>query len=261
MPRLLPAVALALVGLLPPAAAQIDELQLVGIPAEPEGWVTDLAGVLDEGQEAELDALIQGYAEGSGQLIAVLTVPTLKERPIEDVAREVGRAWKIGQAKLNDGALLLLAPAEREVRIEVGYGLEGDLPDAVCGRIIRDVMVPRFQDGDLAAGLRDGLDAIHRALGGEYVAIPDDGPVEVPLLRFGSLVLLMLVLFFFLRSASRGMRRRGMVFPFPMGLPFPTRRMGGLGGLGGGGRSGGFGGFGRFGGGGGFSGGGATGRW
>jgi uncharacterized protein len=265
MPRLPLAAALLLAALLPHAAAQVDELERVGIPREPAGWVTDLAGVLQPAERAELDALVQGYAEGSGQLIAVLVVPSLKDRPIEDVALAVGRAWQIGEAKLNDGALLLLAPAEREVRIEVGRGLEGLLPDAVCGRIIRDVMVPRFQEGDVAGGLRDGLVAIHRALGGDYGSLPSEPRNVAPFVGLTTLLML-LVIFALLKAASRhgGLTRRGQVFPFP--FPFPTGG-GGFGGggfgggFGGGGGGGGFGGFGRFGGGGGFSGGGASGGW
>ena len=143
----------------------------VRIP-ENDGWVTDLAGLLDERQERSLEELMQSYRSGTGHEIALLTLPDLGGETIERTALEVGRAWGVGREGENDGALLVVAKAERKLRIEVGRGLEGGLTDSVAGRIIRDVIQPRFRSGDFAGGLRAGVEAMHAAIGGDY------GPIE-----------------------------------------------------------------------------------
>lgn len=238
--------------LLPAAlAAQSD------VPAN-DGWVTDLAHMLTPQQEDELETLMQSYKDGSGQEIALLTVPNLGGRPPERYALEVARAWGIGQKDVHDGALLLISRDDRKIRIEVGRGLEGKLTDSISGRIIRNVMAPRFRQGRIFEGIRAGIVAMHEAAGGEYASIPESRARDSR--GSGSLGILPLLLFAFIflnlfrRSGGRGC--------------MPLLLLGGLG-MAGRGRSsswgsrgGGFGGgFGGFGGGGGFSGGGATGGW
>lgn len=239
---------LALAALALPAAASIAEVP------ENDGWVTDLAGLLTESQERSLESLAASYESGTGHEIAVLTVPSLGGEPIERLALEVGREWKIGKRGLNDGALIVVAKAERKMRIEVGRGLEGGLTDSIAGRIIRDVMRPEFKEGRFYEGIRGGLEATHAAIGGDYGPIERGQERKARKATFATLIML-LAFGFFAIAAARNRRRHGsrggMLYPMMYGT---SGR-----GVGGGGFSGG--GFGGFGGGGGFSGGGASGGW
>jgi uncharacterized protein len=236
-----------------------------------DGWVTDLAHLLSSDQEQELEDLCDSYRVGTTRDIALLTVPDLGGRPIEDFALEVGRTWKIGTESLDEGALLVVSKADKKIRIEVGRGLEGELTDLVSGRIIRNVITPRFKEGDFYGGLRAGLEAIHAVLGGNYA------PVEEPNehAENGAGFLVLFIVFLVVVSIARR-RRRGIgggipwwLLPMVLGSQGSGRRSsgwgniggGGIGGIGGGRSLGGGGGFRGFGGGGGFRGGGATGGW
>jgi len=229
-----------------------------------DGWVTDLAGVLSPQEERSLEALMESYHAGSGQEIALLVVPDLGGRTVEEAALTVAREWKIGDRETSSGALLLVAMAERKLRIEVGRGLEGTLTDSIAGRIIRDVIVPEFRREHFAEGLRKGIEAIHAALGGDY------GPLERGGARGGALALLPALMVFGLfaltallgrRRGSGRFRRGGSVLPWILAdmAMHGSHGSGRVGGFSGG--SFGSGGFGGFGGGGGFSGGGASGGW
>ena len=229
-----------------------------GIPSN-DGWVTDQAGFLTPEEERALETLMQSYEAGSGNEVALLTLPDLGGRPIERYALDVGRAWGIGEKGRNNGALLLVARAERKIRIEVGRGLEGSVTDSISGRIIRDVISPEFKRGNYYAGLRAGIEALHAAAGGDYAKIP--GGREGRRWRVSGLVplVLFLILIAVLRGGRRGRRGRGGLTPWFLASILAARGSGGRrsGGFG----SGGGGGFGGFGGGGGFSGGGASGGW
>ena len=225
-----------------------------------DGWVTDVAGMLEPQQERALEALMESYKQGSTNEIALLTVPDLGGMPIERFALEVGRGWGIGEAERHNAALLVVARDERKIRIEVGRGLEGVLTDSISGRIIRDVISPELARGRFYDGMRAGIEAMHAAAGGDYAELsrqaergPGGGGVRsvLPLIFWIVLILLL----------SRG-RRGGCLLPFLAmgGLGGGRRATGWHGGGFGGGRGGG-GGFGGFGGGGGFSGGGASGSW
>lgn len=224
-------------------------------PPPSDGWVTDLGGFLSADQERTLEALMESYRQGSGHEIALLTVPDLGGRSLERYALEVARDWGIGDRETSAGALLLVTRAERKVRIEVGRGLEGNLTDSISGRIIRNVVTPAFRQGRFYAGIRDGIEAMHAAAGGEYAAIPEDRTGDkrgagsiVPLIVF------LFVLFQVLRRGGRGGGRGSGVLPWLLLGSMGGRRSSGWSGGGGGG-------FGGFGGGGGFSGGGASGGW
>jgi uncharacterized protein len=250
--RIILLLALAL-SAIPPAFAQ-DALP------KNDGWVTDLAGFLTPQQEQSLERLMQSYETGSGNEIALLTVPDLGGKSLEGYALDVARGWKIGEKDLNNGALLLIAREERKIRIEVGRGLEGNLTDSISGRIIRNVITPQLKQGRLYEGLRAGVEAMHAAAGGDYAAIPKDRGRHSR--RSSGIGIVPLIFFIFLISRLFG-RRGG-----PRGggsgiLPWlllgsmasrGSRSSGWHGGIGGGG-------FGGFGGGGGFSGGGASGGW
>jgi len=229
------------------AAAAFASGAAVVVP-ENDGWVTDRADFLTPEQERSLEALMGSYESGSGHEIALLTVPDLGGEPIERYALDVARAWGIGKTDTQAGALLVIARRGREIRIEVGRGLEGTLTDSISGRIIRNVIAPDFKQGRFYDGIRAGIEAMHAAAGGEYGAIPGDR--ERKRRSVGTLVPLIWILLVILSIVRR--RRRGS-----RGGILPWIVLGGSGG----GRSSGGGGFGGFGGGGGFSGGGASGGW
>ena len=227
------------------------------VPAH-SGWVTDLGELLDAGEERSLAELCESYRQGTGHDLAVLTVPSLDGASLEGFALEVARSWGLGSKETQDGALLLVVRDSRQMRIEVGRGLEGLLPDAICARILRDVIAPQFRSGDFGGGIRAGLSAMQSAIGGDLA------PLERSSRRrhapgVGLLVLFLLMI---VMGALGGRRHwRGGLSPmgwFFLGSALGRGRHGG-GGFGGGGFGGG--GFGGFGGGGGFSGGGASGGW
>ena len=239
------------------AAVSAPGLALAAVPRN-DGWVTDLAGFLTPQQEQALETLMQSYKDGSGNEIALLTLPDLGGQALERYALEVARAWGIGEKDRHNGALLLVSRGDRKIRIEVGRGLEGNLTDSISGRIIRNVITPEFRKGRFPEGLRAGVEAMHAAAGGDYARIPEDrgrGSGS----GLAGLVPLIFFLIFFL-SMTR--RISGMSGCLPWLLLGSIGRGGhrSSGWHGGGGSFGG-GGFGGFGGGGGFSGGGASGGW
>jgi len=217
------------------------------------GRVNDLAGLLDAGQRAALEAKLEAYERGSGHQFALLSVPSLEGDSLEDFSIRVVESWKLGKRGKDDGVLLLVAKQERQMRIEVGYGLEGDIPDAIASRIVREVIQPAFRQGDFHGGLDQAFSLLMRAAGGESVLPPPRAERRQP----GGLKLLFwgaILLFWLLSQAGRGGRGRGAgAFMLGAGMG------GGFGGGMGGRRGGGGGGFG--GGGGGFGGGGASGGW
>jgi uncharacterized protein len=246
-------VTLLLAVLLPAAAVHAQE-----IPRN-DGWVTDLGGFLTPQQEAAMENLMESYRQGSGHEIALLTVPDLGGRSLEGYALEVGREWGLGEKDKNNGALLLVARAERKVRIEVGRGLEGNVTDAISGRIIRGVISPQFKQGNYYEGLLGGVQALHAAAGGDYAQIPQE-----PKRKSGGLISLLPMLFMIFilsRMFRRGRDGRGGGGGGLLAGLLLGSMLGGGGRSSGGGFGGGGGGFGGFGGGGGFSGGGASGGW
>lgn len=218
-------------------------LALLPVPTL-DGPVVDRAGVLSQPERARLDQIARAAREaqgGKGPQLAFLIVPTLEGEPIESYSIRVAEKWKLGSKGRDDGLLFVLATEDREVRIEVGGGLEGELTDVQSGRIIREIMAPAFQQGGYGAGLRAGAEQALGLLGvdvGQAKApLRDEAPIN-PLLLFAGMVA-----FWFIARW--------------LGIPI---RLGGPGGFGGGGgRRGGGGGY--RGGGGGFSGGGASGRF
>ena len=142
------------------------------------GPVNDYAKIFDEDAANQVSrALISVYEKGGPQL-AVLTVPSLHERSIEDYGIDVARAWKLGRERRDNGILLLIAPNERQVRIEVGGGVEGDLTDALSSRIIRQIIIPEFRGGHYTDGMIRGVDAILRHMDPpvnlqDYIQMPE----------------------------------------------------------------------------------------
>ncbi|MGE4373977.1 MAG: YgcG family protein [Xanthobacter sp.] len=124
------------------------------------GRVVDDAHILDPQARMRLEAELAEQEQKTSDQLVVATVPSLEGRPIEDYANGLFRAWKLGQKQENNGILLLVAPNERKVRIEVGYGLEGVLTDAMASTIIRNVIIPEFKAGQMSDGTQKGAEAI-----------------------------------------------------------------------------------------------------
>jgi uncharacterized protein len=154
-----------------PAQAQA----LVAVPAL-TAPVTDLTGTLTPDQVAALDAKLRAFAQARGSQVAVLVVPTTRPEEIEQYSMRVVEQWQIGRRKVDDGVLVLVARDDRRVRIEVGYGLEGALPDATANRIITQDIVPSFKRGDYYGGINTGVDRIMRVIEGEPLPQPELSP-------------------------------------------------------------------------------------
>ncbi|MFO7325897.1 MAG: YgcG family protein [Pseudomonadota bacterium] len=160
--------AFLLAGFLAPAAAQ--ELQPV---PELTARVTDLTGTLTAGQQAELEQRLAAFEQRKGAQVAVLIVATTRPETIEQYSIRVVDAWRLGRESVDDGVLLLVALEDRTLRIEVGYGLEGVLPDAVARRIIDETIKPLFQQRDIFGGISAGLSRIMQVVDGEPLPPPD----------------------------------------------------------------------------------------
>lgn len=226
------------------------------VPAH-SGPVIDLAGVLSRADQSRLAASLMQFRQQVGPQLQVLVVPALEDETIESYSIKVVDKWQLGSKQKDDGVLLLVATGDRKVRIEVGQGLEGELPDALAGRIIRNGILPLFKQGQMGAGIVTGLQMIAESLGGTLENIPatqrrkSSGGI-------GKLGFLLFLGYFLMGPGLFGRRRGGGVGNALLaGALLGSGRSYGGSGFGGGGLGGG--GFG--GGGGGFSGGGASGGW
>jgi uncharacterized protein len=238
------------------------------------GRVVDNANILSPQVEAELTTKLENLEKTTGRQLVVATVPDLQGYEIEDYGYQLGRTWGIGQKGTNTGALLIVAPTERKVRLEVGYGLEPILTDALSSVIIQTAVLPRFKAGDLEGGVTAGTDAVIQQL-----ALPDEeakakaaqafkvseeaerGSGASPILALIILFVVIVVLSQIFGRRGRGGRGGGLGSALPwiiLNGMLSGGRSGG-GGWGGGGSGGGGGGF--SGGGGSFGGGGSSGSW
>lgn len=134
--------------------------------------VTDLTGTLDAAQRAALESKLTALEQRKGVQVAVLLVPTTKPESVEQYALRVAEAWKLGRKGVDDGALLLIAKNDRQLRIEVGRGLEGALPDATAKRIIAEFIVPAFKQNNFNGGIDAGVDRIIQVVEGEPLPAP-----------------------------------------------------------------------------------------
>jgi uncharacterized protein len=220
-------------------------------PAIPpaRGYVNDTAGILSPEAKGQVERFLADFQRSDSTQIAVLTIPSLEGEDLEGYSVRVAQSWGIGQKGKDNGALLLVAKAERAVRIEVGYGLEDRLTDLLAGRIVDREIVPRFKSGDFDGGISAGVQAIAGAVRGTYKG-DNTRQGKKKSSPYSALIWLLFlgpgVLRMFAGGSARGVRRGGGFYG------------GGFGG-GGGGFGGGGGGF--SGGGGGFGGGGASGNW
>jgi uncharacterized protein len=261
------------------------------------GRVTDLTGTLTAAEQGQLEQQLRAFEERKGSQVAVLMVASTQPEDIAQYSIRVVEAWKLGRKKVDDGVLVLIARDDHAVRIEVGYGLEGALPDATANRILDETMKPLLRQGQYFAALQAGTAQIMKVIDGEPLPPPDKSWSRSPralwnalpaiffIFLIGSSVLraifgrvggaavsggLLAVVAWLLSSvliAAAGVGVLGFLLALALGLGGRGWSSGGFGGgLGGGGfggglGGGGFGGGGFGGGGGGFGGGGASGRW
>lgn len=137
-----------------------------------EARVTDLTATLNEAQRDALEQRLAAFEREKGSQLAVLIVPSTRPETAEQYAIRVAEAWKLGRKGVDDGVLLLVAKDDRAVRIEVGYGLEGLIPDAIAKRVIEEVIVPRFRTGDYYGGIDAGVEALIGRIEGEALSLP-----------------------------------------------------------------------------------------
>jgi len=146
------------------------------VPVPPlTGRVTDQTATLTGEQKSALEQTLRSFEARKGSQVAVLIVPTTSPETIEQYALRVAERWKPGRKNVDDGALLVVAKDDRTLRIEVGYGLEGALTDAASKRIISEIIVPRFRQGDFYGGIAAGVDRILRVIDGEPLPKPEEG--------------------------------------------------------------------------------------
>lgn len=211
-----------------------------------KGRITDNAGLLSSDAAIRIEQKLSSLETSDSTQMAVLTVPTLDGDSIEDFSMRVVEQWKLGQKGSDNGALLIIAKDDRKLRIEVGYGLEGKLTDAISGRIIRQVIVPYFKRNDFEGGVEAGVDAMIAATKGEFKAPENKAPDFEKYMP--------IIMMIFLRAIVGGGRSSGFRGSSYRGSGY--RGGGGFGGGFGGGGGGGF-----SGGGGSFGGGGSSGGW
>ena len=135
-----------------------------------QGRVNDYAGILSSSTIRQLEESLKAFEEDQSTQIVVATIPSLEGDSLEEFSIRLAETWKIGQQGLDNGAILLVAKNERKIRIEVGYGLEGSLTDLTSGRIIRNVIVPHFKNGNFDQGIMAGVSAMMDSVRGEFSA-------------------------------------------------------------------------------------------
>ena len=253
--RVLYAILLCCAVALPTAQAQTVEV----IP--PSGqWVTDQGNMLSASEEQALTQKLRSYADTTSTQMIIVTLPDLGGADISMYATELGQQWQVGQQDKDNGLVILVSRDDRKVFIATGFGLEGAIPDAIAGRIIRNIITPNFRQGRFFQGFSDAVDALMLAAAGEYTAdeavrsyerSDDDG------MDTATLFVIMIIVYFVVTSVRKGGGKGGGGRRYRShGGPPVIIWGGGGGGFGGGGFGGGFGG-----GGGGFGGGGAGGGW
>lgn len=159
-------------GLMPAASAALK------IPAQPDGYITDQAGMMTPAVRSRLEARLQDFEKQTTSQILIATFQTLDGESLEDFSIRVAETWKAGQQGKDNGVLLLIFRDDRKIRIEVGYGLEGVLTDALSAAIIRDIITPQFKTGNFDQGIEDGADALMKTIRGEYTAPRPEPPSE-----------------------------------------------------------------------------------
>lgn len=138
--------------------------------------VTDLTATLTPDQRGRLEASLADIEKTRGAQVAILLLPTTQPEAIEQFGIRLAEAWKVGRKGISDGVIIIVAKDDRKMRIEVGYGLEGAIPDAIAKRIVAEVMTPRFRQGDFFGGLAEASDALAKIIAGEALPLPAAPP-------------------------------------------------------------------------------------
>lgn len=215
-------------------------------------WATDLTSTLSAVEINSLNRRLKIYEDTTSNQLVMLMIPTLDGYPVEMFTYDVAIKNKIGTKENNNGVLLFISKNDRKLRIEVGYGLEGALPDALASSIIRNDIVPYFKRDEFYNGIVSGLNSIIAAIGGEYASSRDSSDDGEPISIISTILFIIIaIIISFLRKGGGSSRGRGGFMYYG----------GGFGGSSGRGSFGGFGGGGFSGGGGSFGGGGASGGW
>jgi len=243
-------------------AGQLDKI----IPNKPNPpkLVNDYANILTEEQEQALEQKVVSYNDSTSSQIAIVTIKTLEGYEDEEYAIALGRKWGVGGREFSNGIIILVAIEDKKIRIEVGYGLEGAIPDITAKQIIDYSITPEFRQGHYYRGLDHAVDDIMKAAAGEYKAPARKSSGKGKGFGFGAIIFFLIMLFLF--AGGRGGRGGGGMLSrrgyrdIGTGMLLGTLLGGGRGGGGGGWSGGGGGGFGGFGGGS-FGGGGASGSW
>ena len=174
-----------------------SQLTLAGLAAIPDltTRVTDLTGTLSAAETAQLELKLSAFEQQKGSQIAILMVPTTQPEDIAQYSIRVAEKWKIGREKIDDGVLVLVAKDDHKMRIEVGYGLEGAIPDLYAKRIISEVMAPKFKQGDFAGGLNNATDKLIGLVNGEALPAPKTSASDamdigglLPMFLFGGVI-------------------------------------------------------------------------
>ena len=185
---------------------------LVPVP-ELTGRVVDTVSLLDPGSRQAIDSYLEGLEERKGSQVVVLIVESTGPEPIEEFSIRVAEAWQIGRGDVDDGVILVVARSDRRMRIEVGYGLEGAIPDITAKRIIADIMAPHFREQDFGGGIQAGVEAIGARIEGEPLPEPsattDSRDQEGGEFFFLACFVIALIASALLRMASTGKRLLG----------------------------------------------------
>ncbi|HNB82293.1 MAG TPA: TPM domain-containing protein, partial [Chitinophagaceae bacterium] len=185
---------------------------------DPPHLVNDLANMMNPGETKALEDKLLAFEQKTSNEIAIVTVVSLGDLEVSEFALELGRKWNIGKASKKNGVLILAAKNEHKINISPGYGLQGALTDALCSRIIREIMVPSFKSAQFYTGFDEGSNAVMKAIEGEFT---NDTPLAKPmppviptLLKILFLIIVLFLYFYFRRKSPytyvsrRGYRRR-----------------------------------------------------
>ena len=221
-------------------------------------YVTDQTNTLSPTQIQELEYRLKTYEDTTSNQIVILIISSLEGEDLFDYSQRVAEKNKIGQKGKDNGILILVVKEDRKIRIEVGYGLEDVVPDAVASSIIRNIIAPYFKSGNYYEGLKKGIETIQDAIAGTYKAEKNND--ESSALIIAIIIILVILVFFSIVGGIGKFSSGGWIYSSGGWYSYPKRRSS-WGGFGGGFGGGGFGGGGFSGGGGSFGGGGASGSW
>lgn len=168
-----------------------------------KSYVNDYADMISPITEKQLESALKQFEQQESTQLAILTIPSLKGDSLEDFSIRVAEKWKIGQKELDSGAILLIAKADRKIRIEVGYGLEGRLTDLLAGRIIQNIIGPEFKAGKFDQGILNGVGAMMGAVKGEFKDVPESAKPHKRTMNVNNMFFIFIVFIFLISRLGR----------------------------------------------------------